>query len=232
MEPADVAPADIGSTAERIIGAWLGELDACLPAGRRARRDIRREISDGLRCAVDERMERGQSAERAARAAVTEFGDPRAVASAFAGQLGTTSAHQLGVGLVLSGPFIGLTWVAAYATAGPGWLSRIGSVLSAMPQYLPILAVTVPASILAIAGSGWAARHVAIPASMATAAALIASIGCVVGDLSLLSATILGHGSIAGPPIMAPIAIAASTVRLSAAGWAGQRIARLRAAAN
>jgi hypothetical protein len=231
MEPRDLAGVAF-APADRIIGAWLAELDSQLPAGRRARREILLEIGDGLRCAIEARVGQGQSAEPAARAAVAELGDSHTVAVAFACQLGVASAHRLGIGLVLSGPLVGLTWVAAYATAGSHWSSQISSVLSAMPQYPPILAVTVPAAIVASTGSGRAAPYLAVPPRVVTAAALVAAIGCVAGDLSLLAAAIFGPNLVAGPGILAAMGIAASIARLSAAGWTGRRIARLRAAVN
>ena len=231
MEPRDLADAGLAPDADRIVGAWLADLDMQLPAGRRARKEILLEIADGLSCAIEEHTEQGQSAEAAARAAVAELGEARAVAAAFARQLGATAAHRLGAGLVLTGPLVGLTWVAAYA-AGADWPSRIVNVLSAMPQYPLILAVTVPAAMIAIAGAGSAARHMVIPPRVVTSAALVAAIGCVAGDLSLLSAAILGHNLIAGSGSLAAVAIAASLLRLSAAGWAGRRIARLRAGVN
>jgi hypothetical protein len=230
MEPRDLAGVGSAPDADRIVAAWLAELDMQLPAGRRARKEILLEIADGLSCAIEEHTEQGQSAEAAARAAVAEFGDPCTVAAAFARQLGATAAHRLGAGLILTGPLVGLTWAAAYATAGLDWPSRIVNVLSAMPQYPLILAVTIPAAMMAITGAGWAARHMTIPARVATSAALVAAIGCMAGDLSLLSAAVIGHDRIAGPGSLAAVAIAASVVRLSAAAWAGRRIARLRAA--
>jgi hypothetical protein len=229
MEPRDLAGLGSAPAADRIIGGWLAELDARLPAGRRARREILLEIADGLTCAIEENTERGQSAETAARAAVAELGDPRTVAAAFARQLGATAAQRLGAGLVLTGPLVGLAWVVAYATAGLNWSSQIATVLSAMPQYPPILAVTIPAAMIASTGAGWPARHLAVPPRVVTAAALVAAIGCVAGDLSLLSAAILSRHLIPAPGSLAVVAVAASLIRLTAAGWAGRRIARLRA---
>jgi hypothetical protein len=233
MEPHNLAGAGLAPAAVDIVGGYLAELDSHLPAGRRARKEILVEIADGLTCAVEEHLRAGQSAEAAARAAMAEFGDPRTVAAAFTRQLGPTAAHRLGAGLVLTGPLVGLTWVAAFATAGLNWSSQIVNVLSAMPQYPLILAVTVPAAMVALTGSGWAARHLVVPPRVVTGAAIVAAIGCVAGDLSLLSAAILGRNlTAAGPASLLALAIAASVVRLSAAGWAGRRIARLRAGVN
>jgi hypothetical protein len=233
MEPRNLAEVGLAPAAVDIVGGYLVELASHLPAGRRARKEILAEVADGLTCAVENHLRAGRSGEAAARAAVAEFGDPRTVAAAFIRQLGPVVAHRLGAGLVLTGPLVGLTWVAAYATAGLDWWSQIVNVLSAMPQYPLILAVTVPAAMVAITGSGWAARHLVVPPRVVTGAAIVAAIGCVAGDLSLLSAAILSRNLIAaGPASPIVLAIAASLVRLSAAVWAGRRIARLRAAVN
>jgi hypothetical protein len=210
-----------------IIAGYLAELESHLPAGRRARREILLEIADGLGCAVAERTEQGQSVEEAARTAMAAFGDSRTVAAAFTRQLGPRAAHRLGAGLVLTGPLVGLTWVVSYATAGQDWSSQILDVLSAMPQYPLILAVTVPAAMIATTGAGWAARHLDVPPRVVTGAAIVAAVGCVAGDLSLLVAAMLSHNLTATS--LTALAMAASVVRLSAAGWAGRRIALLRA---
>jgi hypothetical protein len=233
MEPRNLADAGLTPAAIDIVSRYLAELESHLPAGRRVRKEILVEIADGLTCAIEEHLRAGQSAEAAARAAMAEFGDSRMVAVAFSRQLAATAAHRLGAGLVLTGPLVGLTWVAAFATAGLNWSSQIVNVLSAMPQYPLILAVTVPAAIVAITGSGWAARHLVVPPRVVAGAAIVAAIGCVAGDLSLLSTAVLGRNLIAaGPASLIALAIAASVIRLSAAGWAGRRIGRLRAGVN
>jgi hypothetical protein len=231
MDPHDLDALNLDPTATQIIGGYLGELESRLPAGRRARIQILTEIADGLACATEQHTGRGESPQAAAHAAITEFGDPRAMAAAFTRQLGPATAHRIGVGLVVTGPLVGLIWVSANATAGLDWQSQIVSVLSSMPLYPLILAITVPASMIAITGSGWAARHLAVPPRVVTGAAMVAAIGCVAGDLSLLSAAVVGHLPVPAAPVNL-IAAAVSVVRLSAAGWAGRRIAQLRTAVN
>jgi hypothetical protein len=120
-----------------------------------------------------------------------------------------------------------MTWVAAYANGAAG-------LLSAMPQLVLILAVTVPAAITAAAGAGWPARHLALPARLVTGAALMAAIGCVAGDLSLLVTVLPGlRPSVPGPGGgLLAVAAAASVIRLIGAGSAGRRVARLRVAGH
>ena len=229
MDPRDLDTLDLDPAATQIIRGYLSELEARLPAGRRARTQILTEIADGLACATAEHTDRGESPRAAANAAITEFGDPRTLAAAFTRQLGPAMAHRIGVGFVVTGPLVGLIWVSAHATAGLDWQSQVVSVLSAMPLYPLILAITVPAAMIAITGSGWAARHLAVPQRVVTGAAMVAAIGCVAGDLSLLSAAVLGQLPVPAAPVnLILIAAPASVMRLSAAGWAGRRIAQLR----
>jgi hypothetical protein len=212
-----------------VIGGYLAELECRLPGGRRYRARILAEIADGLACAVLDRTDAGAAPAATAREVVAEFGAPGRLAAAFARQLGPVTAHRVGLGLVATGPLVGLAWLAAYANGAVGLPARVAGLLGAMPQLVVILAVTVPAAITATAGVGWAARHLALPAGVVTGAALMAVIGCVTGDLSLLLSVILGRGQGGGPLV---VAAAASVTRLIGAGWAGRRVARLRVAAH
>jgi hypothetical protein len=231
MDARDLNAFDLDPDAAPIVHAYLTALRAQLPAGRRLRADILAEVADGLACAVVARIEQGMTARDAAGAAVVGLGHPTTVARAFTGQIALAEAHRVGIGLLASGPVVGLLWLAAFAS-GPSPLSRIIAFFSALPVYPLILATTVPAAVLAMTGAGWAARHVRLPASLATGAAVTATIGCVLGDASLLSMAIIGGVTGAGAPILATFALLVSGVRLVIAGWSGRRIARLRAAGN
>jgi hypothetical protein len=205
-----------------VVVAYLDELLEALPAGRRTRAAIRAELSDGLACAIDARVERGEDPHAAAEAAVTEFGEPRALARDFARELAAESAHRIGLGLVGAGPFVGLLWVAASPAApGAGWLTRIVTALSAMPVYPVLLALVVPAAVVAIVASRRSDR---LGVGLAAGAAQVAALGCVAGDVSLLMAI---HGETLGF-----VAAAASAARLTVVLLAGRRVARLRAAAG
>jgi hypothetical protein len=233
MDTGDLIDAGTDPDATQIIDRYLSELDRRLPVRRGVRAGILAEIGDGLHCAVDERVRLGAAGVDAAHAAVAESGDPAVVAGAFAGQLGAAFAHRLGVALVATGPLVGLTWVAAYTTDGVGWQSRIATLMAALPQLPLILAVTVPAAIIASAGAGWVARQLRVPARRVSTAALVASTGCVAGDVSLLASAAAGHvrhdHAAAG---LLMLAVAVSVARLSLAALAGHRIRRLRAAGN
>jgi hypothetical protein len=229
MDPRHLTTCDVHPAAAEVIGGYLIALESSLPAGRRYRARILAEIADGLACVVREQTDLGAAPAAAARSAVTEFGDPRVLAAAFAREYGPVAAHRLGVRLVATGPLVGLTWVAAYPTGGAGMRTQVADLLSTLPQLPLILAVTVPAAIIAATGAGWAARWLRLPTRVVTGAALVAATGCAAGDVSLLLTALLGHRpAAAGPVSLTMVAMAVSVLRLSAAGWAGRRVARLR----
>jgi hypothetical protein len=74
----------LATEAREVVSDYLSRLGERLPGGRRARSLVLAEIADGLACAVDARVEDGQSPADAAHAAVGELGEPDQVAAAFA----------------------------------------------------------------------------------------------------------------------------------------------------
>ena len=154
-------PADPATAA--IVTAYLAELHRRSPAGRRERGRIAAEIADGLGARIADLVARGVPARSAARRAVREFGDPATVARAFAGRLGPIAAHRAGVGLVVTGPFVGLAWIVALAGVATGWTAGLGRVVTALPMLPVLLVITVPAALVAAAGAGRLARRTARP---------------------------------------------------------------------
>jgi hypothetical protein len=231
MDARQVSLPGLDAAAADMIADYLLVLDSHLPVGRRARRQIVAELLDGLGCAVEQYVHDGVSPVVAARRAMDEFGDPSGLAAQFASQLGPIAAHRIGVRLVAGGPLVGLTWLAAYADTGPDLPARLAAVLNGVPQLAVILAVTVPAAIVAATGAGWPGRLVRLPSRLVTGAAVLAAIGCAAGDLSLIVATLIAHRmAVDGPVSMAMAAVVVSVVRLTTVCWAGSRVGRLRAA--
>jgi hypothetical protein len=218
-------------SARPVVEAYLGALESGLPCGRTARRMIVAEVGDGLVDAVRAHAKGGLPPAVAAQAAVAAFGDPRRLAGAFARELVATAATRTGIALVTSGPAVGAVWVAAFAArSGTSWFAQLSAVWSAIPTYPLILAVTVPAAIVAaVAGSGRLPAPALIGTRAAAVAALVATGGCVVGDATLFVGLVSSGGS--GWPVLVWLACAASMVRLSVAAAAGRRCARLHAAA-
>ncbi len=91
-----------------LIAAYRADLQARLPA------DLADEVLDGLAEAHDKYLRLGLPPDQAARAAVTELGDPRTITDAFRR---ADPARQLARTLILSGPAVGGCWAAALTTA-------------------------------------------------------------------------------------------------------------------
>ncbi len=217
------------SSAAVVVDGYLAELSAALPAGRAARSRIVTEVGDGLACAVTRAVCSGDDARQAAMEAVSECGDPHVLAAAFAAELAPTSAGRTGVGLLLGGPLVGLVWVAALGGQVAGWTAKVTAALSAVPVYPLILAVVVPAAIVAVAGSGRLGWRMTVPGRLVPGAAVVAVVGCVCGDVCLVSAADVQAGLPAG---WLAAAVAASVLRTVAAGLAARRVIRLRVAAS
>jgi hypothetical protein len=182
-------------------------------------------LADGLTCAVDVRLDRGATRPDAVAAAIAEFGPPAVVAAAFARELLIESARRAGLALLGGGPVVGVLWVLAAPGTGLAWPQRILATLAAVPGYPLVLALVVPAAVVTVAAAGRLGPRLRLPA---VAAVQVAIIGCIAGDVLLLS-TVL-HAAPTG--WAATAAAAASGVRLTAAALAWRRVARLRAAAN
>jgi hypothetical protein len=233
-----VEPQHADQDAARVLGAYRTALAAGLAGSRRARTAILLEIVDGLLEATEAYQDRGFAARAAAEAAVAEFGDPGELARQLVAEQAGTAAHRVGLGLVLTGPVVGGVWLAAWASrSGLGWPDQIGALLSQFPVFVVVIGAGVPAAVLAtIAGAGPLARRLALMPRHAAGLALFAAGATVVGDGTLLAGIAMTGGAITGGattgwswPLVAAAAMSLS--RLSAAGMAAHRCARLRAAA-
>jgi hypothetical protein len=210
-----------------IVDDYLATVAALLPAGSRVRHHMLAEIGDGLACAVDAHLADGAVPRQAARAAVVEFGDPRRLAGSLAHELAPATARRTGARLLVTGPLVGLIWVAAYRTGSPNWLSNVVAVLSSVPVLPLVLLVAVPAALVAVAGPGLLARRLTLPPGLVPIAAIIATSAVVLGDATLIGTTLI-HGR--GTSALIGAAILVSVVRASLAGVAMRRIVRLLAA--
>lgn len=214
--------------AARVLVEWLDELGAALFGNHRDRAAIVTELGDGLRTAAELNLtEVATNPEEAARAAVTEFGPPRLVAAGFIEEIAAGQARRAAVGLLVFGPIVGAAWLAS---AGLLWPLRPWPLLTEMPLLVAVLAVAVPAAVLAAAAAGGATRWFPIGPSMAPTAALVATLACVAGDTMLL--VILGHATLGGatPTATAWLAGGLSAARLCAAAIASARCAQALAA--
>jgi hypothetical protein len=208
------------------VAAYLARLDSALPLAGGPRRRILAEVADGLQCAVDDHLAAGATAADAGRAAVAEFGDPAELGQMFAREQARSLSHRVGLGLVVTGPAVGLTWMGSYAAAsGRGLADEIGTRLAATAWLAPLLVLSVGAAIVATAGAGRLGRAFRVQPSTAIAAAGMATMACLAADIMLLTAGLAG-----GTHPVVWLGVLASAVRIGAVSESGRRCLRLRAA--
>jgi hypothetical protein len=215
----------VAALSERIAG-----LCTALPVSRGAREAILTEIADGLIEQIANTS--GPDPARAAQTAIHTFGSPQVLAAQFARELTGRTAHRIGSTLVGSGPLIGALWLLALPPGEPPAATvtlpeRIAGVLAALPIIPMLLLIIIPAALVAAAGAGRAARILPISTGIAGFAGLVAGVGCVIAD-----ATLIGHAvvvAVVWSPLLI-VAVTVSTARLSLAASAARRCARLRAA--
>lgn len=194
--------------ADTPVAAYLGELGARLRGPRRRREQILAELRDGLDDATDEHIATGLTADQAATAAIAQFGNPRTVADAFAGELATAYARRTIARYIATGPLVGIWWLLLLHP--DPWRTGLVALLAAIPV-LPLIVVAIAAAGGTFATTGRLMRwlpetspHRALTATLAIAAL------CLVGDLTMIS--ILVVSAIPIRPL-AVIAVAASLTR-------------------
>jgi hypothetical protein len=226
-------PPDVDPAARPSLEDYIDELARGLPVSRRVRTAILSEVGDGLADSVEKHQAEGATPDQAATATIEEFGSPRTLATQFATQLAGVTAHRVGFALVGTGPVVGLVWLAAFIAHGDGlgWRGDLTAMLSTIPTYIVVLALVVPAALLATAGAGTAARWMPVGPRLAAAAASFAAVGCVAGDATLITGLIISTMRGIDVSWLAAVAVLVSGVRLTLAGLAARRCAALRAAA-
>jgi hypothetical protein len=215
------------------VADYLAAVAARLTGPATARVAICDELRDGLLETLERHLARGRSHQQATAAAIAEFGDPATVAAAFGPELAAVQARRVALGLLATGPLVGLAWIAAVAAnAMPPWRLQLSGPWLALPLVGLAVAVAGPALGLTVAATGrlgGAGRRATLPPTTAATAALAA----VVADLTLL-ASITGQ-LLAGPGpsvVWAPVVLAAgaSLTRATLAGRALRRCLASRAA--
>ncbi len=225
------------STSRDAVADYLAAVTAQLRGPPSARVVITDELCDGLLEALDTHRARGCSQAEATSAAIAEFGDPDTVAAAFGPELGAVQARRVALGLLATGPLVGLAWIAAVVVnALPPWRHQLIGPWLALPLVGLALAVACPALGLTVAVTGRLGRRLGgglarRPALPPTAAAL-ASLAAVLADLTLLgiisSQALTSPGSQVWAPVM--VAAGASLTRVALAGRAARRCLATRAA--
>jgi hypothetical protein len=174
-----------------LIGSYLSGLRRRLPAG------LADEVSDGLLEAYQYHLARGQGADEAARAAVTDTGDLAQVVREFTRQ---APGRRTARALLAIGPVVGACWVAALVTIHAwAWPVPAAARLGFGAALLATIAV------LAIAATSRRSYR-------RTRLTVLAGPGLIILDATLITAALL-----AAPALSWPLAaaIAASLTRIT-----------------
>ena len=120
-----------------LIAAFRDDLSARLPA------DLAEEVADGLTDAYEQYLCSGMSPDKAAAAALAEFGDSDLVVDAFRR---SSPARRLARALIVTGPVVGGLWAAALITSRAwDWPIPIGARLVAGPLVVVSVSLLVTA---------------------------------------------------------------------------------------
>lgn len=174
-----------------LIGSYLSGLRRRLPAG------LADEVSDGLLEAYQYHLARGQGADEAARAAVTDTGDLAQVVGEFTRQ---APGRRTARALLAIGPVVGACWVAALVTTH-AWAWPVPA--AARLGFGAALLATI--GVLAIAATSRRSYR-------RTRLTVLAGPGLIILDATLITAALL-----AAPVLSWPLAaaIAASLTRIT-----------------
>jgi hypothetical protein len=225
MAGAGLTPVSLDPAARRVLEGYLAALEAALVGPRPARAAIVAEVADGLTEATAAHQRRGMVPADAAGAAAAEFGDAHLVAAGFGAELAVQTGRRVGLGLLATGPLVGLTWLATVlpSAAAAGQRPPAGLVLVPL-LFAAVLVVAVPAAVVSVLATGRLSRWLPPSPRLAPTAAGLAAALCVAGDLLLLAGLLawtVRLGGLAWP--LAITAATASAMRLSLAGRAVRR---------
>jgi hypothetical protein len=232
-----MAGSNLSDSANRdAVADYLAAVTTQLTGPPSARAAVTDELRDGLLDALETHQARGCSQAEATAAVIAEFGDPDTVAAAFGPELGAVQARRVAVGLLVTGPLVGLTWIAAVVVnALPPWRHQLIGPWLALPLVGLALAVAGPALGLTVAATGRLGRRlsrVVHRAALPPTAAAVAALAAVVADLTLLGIITAHALTSPGSYVWAPVIVAsgASLTRATLAGRAARRCLATRTA--
>jgi hypothetical protein len=191
------------------LAAYLSDLAVELPGPRRRRDAILTELRDGLEQATQDRIATGLPPDRAAAAAINQFGSPDAVADAFAGELTTAYARRTIASFIATGPLVGIWWLLLLHPSP--WRTGLIALVAAIPV-IPLIIAAIAAASGTLATTGRLMRW--LPETgprRALSATIIIAMLCVIIDLTMI--TVITVSGAPTRPLMI-IACAASLTRI------------------
>jgi hypothetical protein len=208
---------------EDALATYLSDVAAQLYGPRRRRAAILAELRDGLEQATEDNIAAGLSPDRAATAAIIQFGTPEAVADAFSGELATAYARRTIAWFIATGPLVGIWWLLLLQPSP--WRTGLIALLAAIPV-LPLIVIAIATAGGTFATTGRLMRWLPETGSRrALAATLTIAMLCIIGDLTMITIFM-----VSGAPTrpFAVIAIAASLTRITCSITTLQHTTRVR----
>jgi hypothetical protein len=199
------------------VEAYLRAAADSMAGPRRERSDILAELRSGLLDAIDAKRDAGLPEQAATEAAITEFGHPRQVASAFGPHLAMIQARHTALAIAATGPLVGLLWAAAAIAShitlrhAPPWQWPGAPPLSAaaFPAIAASLLILITSTVITIAATGKLSRWLPASPRIAAVSAATAGFTAVAVDLAILA--LLASQLTSAPGTLDPIPVAAAT---------------------
>ena len=192
------------------LATYLSDLAVELHGPRRRREAILTELRDGLEQATQDRIAIGLAPDRAAAAAITQFGSPCAVADAFAGELTTAYARRTIACFIATGPLVGIWWLLLLHPSP--WRTGLIVLLAAIPV-IPLIIAAIATAGGTLATTGRLMRWLPETGPRRALAATIAiAMLCLIIDLTMIT-MIMVYGAPTRPLMI--IASAASLTRIA-----------------
>ncbi len=194
------------------VATHVAELDRVLRGPRAVKRSMLAEMRDGLTDAVADHRERGLDPERAATAAVREFGTVRELAPLLQDELTARQGRHTALLLVVAFPALLLAWDAVWAV-GDGWVPPVTPTVTALARAVDLTTVLTAAAALVLLAVTFRGRP--LPRWVTGLTGLVAALGILgCGGMSvvmnLLKPVQVGDMAAAGPA--ATVVVAATAV--------------------
>ena len=191
------------------LAAYLSDLAARLSGPHHRREAILTELRDDLEQATEDRIAAGLSPDRAAEAAIMQFGSPRVVADAFAGELTTAYARRTIACFIATGPLVGSWWLLLLQPSP--WRTGLIAFVTAIPV-IPLIIAAIATASGTLATTGRLMRW--LPETgprRALSATITVAMLCMIIDLAMIT-MIMVSGAPTTPLMI--IAVAASFARI------------------
>ena len=185
------------------LAAYLSDLAAQLHGPRRRREAILTELRDGLEQAMENRIATGLAPDRAAAAAIMQFG------SAFAAELTTAYARRTIAWFIATGPIVGIWWLLLLHPSP--WRTGLIAFVAAIP-IIPLIIAAIATGGGTLATTGRLMRWLPETGPRRALAVTIAiAVLCMIIDLTMIT-ILMVSGAPTGPLMI--IAIAANLTRI------------------